>query len=74
MGIVKISDELHEELRVASQVMSRSINAQAEFWIKMGRWLELNPHQTFLDAVAYHMQQANHNPDYLTAKDTQPHE
>ncbi|RYH13583.1 hypothetical protein EVY58_18840, partial [Proteus mirabilis] len=27
MGIVKISDELHEYLRKASNVMSRSVNA-----------------------------------------------
>lgn len=46
MGIVKIDDELHEEARRASTVMCRSINAQAEFWMKIGmlaepirRWL-----------------------------------
>lgn len=43
MGIVKISDELHEYLRKASNVMSRSVNAQAEFWIKIGIQAELNP-------------------------------
>lgn len=43
MGIVKISDELHDEIRKASGVMSRSINAQAEFWIKMGMLAEVNP-------------------------------
>ena len=47
MGIVKISDELHEELRNSSQVMMRSINSQAEFWIKIGRLAELNPTLTF---------------------------
>ncbi len=51
MGILKISDELHEEIRSASTVMSRSINAQAEFWIKMGRLLELNPKLTFHDII-----------------------
>lgn len=30
MGIVKISDLMHENLRITSQAMSRSINAQAE--------------------------------------------
>ncbi|MFG1489483.1 hypothetical protein ABMA58_09555, partial [Oceanospirillum sp. HFRX-1_2] len=35
MGIVKISDELHDEVRKASSAMVRSINAQAEFWIKV---------------------------------------
>ncbi|VTP89093.1 Protein of uncharacterised function (DUF3423) [Proteus vulgaris] len=47
MGIVKISDELHEYLRKASNVMSRSVNAQAEFWIKIGIQAELNPDKTF---------------------------
>ncbi|WKE64879.1 ParD-like family protein [Gallaecimonas kandeliae] len=43
MGIVKISDQLHDEIRVASQGLCRSINAQAEFWIRLGRACELNP-------------------------------
>lgn len=43
MGIVKISDQLHDEIRQTSNVMSRSINSQAEFWIKMGMLAELNP-------------------------------
>jgi hypothetical protein len=47
LGIVKISDELHDYLRHASQVMSRSINSQAEFWIKIGIQAELNPDKTF---------------------------
>ncbi|WP_025127390.1 ParD-like family protein [Pseudomonas sp. PH1b] len=51
MGIVKISDELHEQLRMASAAMDRSINAQAEFWIKIGLLAELNPHLTYNDLV-----------------------
>lgn len=51
MGIIKISDTLHEELRKASSVMSRSINAQAEFWIKIGRLAELNPTLSFNDII-----------------------
>ncbi|WP_298773999.1 ParD-like family protein [uncultured Shewanella sp.] len=51
MGIVKISDVLHEEIRKSSQVMSRSINAQAEFWIKMGMLAELNPSMTFQSLI-----------------------
>ncbi|MBR9973086.1 ParD-like family protein [Magnetospirillum sp. J10] len=43
MGIVKIDDDLHEEVRRASTVMCRSINAQAEFWIKIGMLAEANP-------------------------------
>ncbi len=47
MGIVKISEELHEEIRHASAVMSRSINAQAEFWIRIGLLAELYPDLTY---------------------------
>ena len=47
MGIVKISDELHDEIRKASNVMVRSINSQAEFWIKVGRLAERNPNLSF---------------------------
>lgn len=47
MGIVKISDELHDEIRKSSNVMSRSINSQAEFWIKIGMLAELNPTLTY---------------------------
>ncbi|KAA5974407.1 MULTISPECIES: ParD-like family protein [unclassified Pantoea] len=46
MGIVKISDLMHENLRIASQAMSRSINAQAEHWLKIGMLAELYPQQT----------------------------
>lgn len=47
MGILRVSDELHEEVRKASKAMSRSINAQAEFWIKVGALAELNPELTY---------------------------
>jgi sulfur carrier protein ThiS len=59
MGIVKISDDLHEELRKASSVMSRSINSQAEFWIKMGMLAELHPQLTFNQIMADLMQSVN---------------
>ncbi|MBL8277278.1 MAG: ParD-like family protein [Pelomonas sp.] len=43
MGIVKISDPMHESLRIASQALSRSINAQAEHWMRIGMLAELHP-------------------------------
>ncbi|ASD66338.1 MULTISPECIES: ParD-like family protein [Pseudoalteromonas] len=55
MGIVKISDELHDEIREASTVMSRSINSQAEFWIKIGRLAERNPTLTFTEIITAEM-------------------
>ncbi|ONM43480.1 hypothetical protein BXT89_12730 [Halopseudomonas pachastrellae] len=51
MGIVKINDELHEEVRKASSVMVRSINAQAEFWMKVGMLAEANPTLSFTDIM-----------------------
>jgi len=43
MGIVKISQDMHENLRVASDALSRSINAQAEHWMRIGMLAELHP-------------------------------
>lgn len=51
MGIVKIDEELHEEVRRASTVMCRSINAQAEFWMKIGMLAEANPTRSFNDLM-----------------------
>ena len=51
MGIVKIGDDLHEELRKSSSVMCRSINAQAEFWMKVGMLAEANPTLSFTDIM-----------------------
>ncbi|WP_188053298.1 ParD-like family protein [Sphingosinithalassobacter sp. CS137] len=51
MGIVKIDDALHEELRRASTVMCRSINAQAEYWMKIGMLAEANPTASFNEIV-----------------------
>ena len=43
MGIVKISDLMHDNLRDASDALSRSINAQAEHWLRVGMLSELHP-------------------------------
>ena len=43
MGIVKISEQMHENLRLTSAALSRSINAQAEHWLRVGMLAELNP-------------------------------
>ena len=43
MGIIKISEQTHESLRLASAALSRSINAQAEHWLRVGRLAEMNP-------------------------------
>lgn len=41
MGIVKISDEIHTQLRIASKALDRSLNSQAEHWLKIGMLSEL---------------------------------
>lgn len=43
MGIVKISDPMHENLRIAGAALSRSINAQAEHWMRVGMLAEMYP-------------------------------
>lgn len=58
MGIVNIDDELHDQLRKASTVSCRSINAQAAFWIRMGLLCELNPTMSFNEIVAREMKTA----------------
>ncbi|MDT8466892.1 ParD-like family protein [Alcaligenes nematophilus] len=58
MGIVNIDDELHDQLRKASTVSCRSINAQAAFWIRMGLLCELNPTLSFNEIVAREMKAA----------------
>ena len=42
VGIVNIDDDLHDQIRKASAVSCRSINAQAAFWIKVGMLCEMN--------------------------------
>ncbi|RVU05863.1 hypothetical protein EOE18_07765 [Novosphingobium umbonatum] len=58
MGIVKIDEQLHEDIRRASTVMCRSINAQAEFWMKVGMLAEANPTLSFNDIVKAQLAQA----------------
>lgn len=49
MGIVKISDAMHENLRVAGNALSRSINAQAEHWMRVGMLAEMHPEMDHRD-------------------------
>ena len=62
MGIVKVDDDLHEEARRASAVMCRSINAQAEFWMKIGMLAEANPTLSFNDIVKAQLEGAQASP------------
>jgi hypothetical protein len=58
MGIVNIEEDLHDQIRKASSVSCRSINAQAAFWVKIGMLAELNPTQSFNEIVARELRAA----------------
>ena len=49
MGLVKISEPMHENVRVASSALNRSINAQAEHWMRIGMLCELHPELRYGD-------------------------
>jgi plasmid stability protein len=65
MGIVNIDDELHDQLRKASVVGCRSINAQAAFWLKIGLLAEMNPTMNFNDIVARELRAAGVVPQTI---------
>ena len=70
MGIVKISEDLHEHLRVASNALSRSINAQANFWIKIGMLCELHPELGYQQIVAEQLRSAGVQTPRLAERHT----
>jgi hypothetical protein len=67
MGIVKVDDALHEEARRVSAVMCRSINAQAEFWMKIGMLAEANPTLSYNDLVRQQLAAAEPCTAHLAA-------
>lgn len=58
MGIVNIDEELHDQMRKASTVSCRSINAQAAYWIKVGMLCEMHPTLSFHQIMAEEMRAA----------------
>ncbi len=58
VGIVNIDDDLHDQIRKASGVSCRSINAQAAFWIKVGMLCEMNPTTPFNEIVTRELRAA----------------
>lgn len=63
MGIVNIDEDLHDQVRRASRVSCRSINAQAEFWIKVGMLCETNPTLSFHEIIRRAFQSAGVSAD-----------
>lgn len=69
MGIVNIDDELHEQVRRASKVSCRSINAQAAFWIKVGMLCETNPTLSFTEIMGRELNSAGFSAQPLVARE-----
>jgi hypothetical protein len=62
MGILKISEQMHDNLRSTSAALSRSINAQAEHWLRVGMLAELNPNLCYGD-ICQLLIKAQHSRD-----------
>ncbi|WP_429344212.1 ParD-like family protein [Paraburkholderia sp. GAS42] len=52
MGIIKISEQMHANLRSTSGALCRSINSQAEHWLRVGMLAELNPAKSYGELCA----------------------
>lgn len=69
MGIVKISDELHEATKLMARAMSRSINSQAEYWIRVGKLAEENPSITYSEILKILVNQASLGEIHYVSED-----
>ncbi|CEK12014.1 ParD-like family protein [Legionella hackeliae] len=69
MGIVKISDELHEATKLMARAMSRSINSQAEYWIRVGKLAEENPTITYPEILKIMVNQASLGEMHYVSED-----
>lgn len=69
MGIVNIEDDLHDQVRRASKVSCRSINAQAAYWIKVGMLCETNPTLSFSEIMERELRSAGISAPSLAARD-----
>jgi plasmid stability protein len=65
MGIVNIDEELHDQIRKASAVAGRSINAQAAFWIRIGMLSEMSPTLSFNEIISRELRAAGVEPPAL---------
>lgn len=65
MGIVNIEDDLHDQVRRATKVSCRSINAQAAFWIRVGMLCETNPTLSFNEIMQRELSAAGVSPQAL---------
>lgn len=70
MGIVNIEDDLHDQVRRASKVSCRSINAQAAYWIKVGMLCETNPTLSFNEIMKRELSYAGVSAQSLAVSET----
>ena len=71
MGIVKISEELHEATKLMARAMSRSINSQAEYWIRIGKLVEENPGITYPEVLKILINQASLGEIHYVSEDAE---
>jgi hypothetical protein len=69
MGIVNIDDDLHDQVRRATKVSCRSINAQAAFWIRVGMLCETNPTLSFNEIIKRELSAAGVSPEPLAVSE-----
>ena len=69
MGIVKISDDLHEAAKLMAKAMSRSINSQAEYWMRIGKLVEENPSITYAEVLKMLVEQASLDENDYASED-----
>lgn len=69
MGIVKISDDLHEAAKLMAKAMSRSINSQAEYWMRIGKLVEENPSITYAEVLKMLVEQASLDENDYVSED-----
>lgn len=68
MGLVKISEQMHANLRSVSAALSRSINAQAEHWMRIGMLAELHPTLNYSELCQLLIRSENSGANVLGAQ------
>jgi hypothetical protein len=70
MGLVKISEHMHANIRAASAALSRSINSQAEHWLRVGMLAELHPALNYSEICQMLIRNENTGGTLLSAQVT----
>ena len=70
MGLLKISEQMHANIRAASAALSRSINSQAEHWLRVGMLAELHPALNYSEICQMLIRNENAGGTLLSAQVT----